>query len=128
MYKLSQRSLSRLQGVETKLLAIIIESIQHSPHDFGIPQHGGLRTAEEQKLLYNDGKSQLDGTIKKSYHQTGKAFDIYGYVNGTATWNIEILTEIATHIIRLAKDRYNIKITWGGSWTNFKDYVHFQIR
>ncbi len=36
-----------------------------------------LRSTEEQKRLYNEGKSKCDGVIKKSNHQLGVAMDIY---------------------------------------------------
>ena len=51
MYKLSNRSLNNLEGVEPILIEIIIESIKNSPFDFGIPSSGGMRTPEEQYLM-----------------------------------------------------------------------------
>jgi len=133
--KLSKRSISHLQSVDPLLIAIVIDSIKDSPHDFGIPSTGGVRTQSEQYQLFLDKKSKCDGTIKKSNHQPiivremkqGKAFDIFGYVDGKATWDEDILTEIARHIQKVAKDRYNIDLTWGGDWTSFRDMPHFQI-
>ena len=139
MYKLSRRSLQRLSGVTPLLIAIVVDSIKDSPHDFGIPQYGGLRTAEDQNYLYQRGVSQRDGYVKESYHQSGKAFDIYGYVEGKATWNKDILESIAKHIIQVAKDRYGVTLIWGGDWDNdgvrvdkdpdenFFDGAHFQM-
>jgi len=125
--KLSKRSLKRLDGVKPILIAIAVDSIKESPHDFGIPQHGGKRTPDEQNLLFKDGKSQLDGFKKKSYHQSGKAFDIFGYVDGKATWDKKILTSIARHIQTVAMSQYGIKLTWGGDFKTFLDMPHFQI-
>ena len=68
-----------------------------------------------------------DGYIKKSYHQTGRAFDIYAYVDGKASWNKEHLTAIARHIQKVAFNKYGINLKWGGDWKSFKDYPHFQI-
>jgi peptidoglycan L-alanyl-D-glutamate endopeptidase CwlK len=127
MYKLSKRSYERLNGVDAILIAILTEAIKESPFDFGIPRSGGLRTAEEQYILYKDGKSQLDGFKKKSYHQTGKAFDIYAYVDGKASWDKGQLTEIARHIQKVAKDKFNVDLEWGGDWKRFVDMPHFQI-
>jgi peptidoglycan L-alanyl-D-glutamate endopeptidase CwlK len=126
-YKLSKRSIEHLKGVNPLLIAIVVDAIRDSPHDFGIPGTGGLRTAEEQNGLYKMGKSKADGYIRKSYHQTGNAFDIYGYVNGKATWDKKVLTEIADHIKKTAMNQYGVKITWGGDWTKFVDMPHFQI-
>ena len=128
MYKLSKRSLSRLKGVEPLLIAIFVDAIYNSPYDFGIPQHGGLRTDSEQNALYKQKLSKADGYVKKSYHQTGRAVDIYGYVDGKATWDKNVLTMIATHIKNVARDKYNVNLEWGGDWKSFKDMPHFQIK
>ena len=127
MYRLSKRSLGRLQDVNPLLIAIAADAIRNSPYDFGIPQHGGKRTADEQNLLFNNKVSKCDGFIKKSYHQTGNAFDIYAYVDGKASWATKHLEPIARHIQGVAKDNYNIDLTWGGDWRGFKDMPHFQI-
>lgn len=139
MYKLSKRSYSRLDGINAILIAILTESIKDSPYDFGIPRDGGMRTSKRQNELYKARRSQLDGYDKKSYHQSGKAFDIYGYVNGDATWDKDILESIARHIQRVAEDKFNVVLIWGGDWDNdgirvdkdsnerFFDGAHFQI-
>lgn len=127
-YKLSKRSLKRLNGVNSLLIAIAVDSIENSPYDFGIPQHGGKRTASEQYELYTRKVSRLDGYQKRSYHQTGNAFDIYGYIDGKATWEEKVLKEIADHIIKTAKAQYNVDLEWGGNWESFKDMPHFQIK
>ena len=135
MYQLSKRSRERLNGISTVLIDIIEEGIVNSPFDFGIPQYGGLRTAEDQNKLYQQGRdlpgsiiTNVDGYIKQSYHQTGKAFDIYAYVDGRASWNVQHLTAIARHLQQIAKDCYSINLEWGGDWRSFKDYPHFQIK
>ena len=127
MYKLSKRSESRLEGIEPVLIDIVKMAIKDSPYDFGIPSYGGLRTAEDQKYLYEKGVSKCDGYKNKSYHQSGKAFDIYAFVDGKATWKKEYYFPIAEHIINVAKNRFGVDLEWGGTWTNFKDYPHFQI-
>tara|TARA_R110002124_G_scaffold283449_2_gene459490 strand:- start:10917 stop:11336 length:420 start_codon:yes stop_codon:yes gene_type:complete len=138
MYRLSKRSLNRLEGVNPLLIAIIVEGIKNSPYDFGIPNHGGKRTAEEQNKLYKDKKSQRDGYNKKSYHQSGKAFDIFLYIDGKASWDKDKLEEVSKHLKTIAT-AYNVRLTWGGDWNNngirvdkdsqehFFDGAHFQI-
>ena len=127
MYKLSKRSYERLNGVDAILIGILTEAIKESPFDFGIPRNGGLRTAKEQNELYKKGRSRLDGFKNKSYHQTGKAFDIFAYVDGSASWEEEHLTPIARHIQEVAKEKFDIQLTWGGDWKSFIDMPHFQI-
>lgn len=127
MYKLSKRSLSRLEGIEPDLIELLKEAIKTSPYDFGIPREGGLRTAEDQHILFLKGASKCDGYKRKSKHQLGLAFDIYGYVDGKPTWDKIILTNIAYHILMVAASM-GIKLTWGGNWKNFKDMPHFEIK
>lgn len=126
MYRLSKRSYERLNGVDAILIAILTESIKDSPYDFGIPRSGGMRTAEEQNVLYKKGRSRADGFRHKSYHQTGKAFDIYAFVDGEPSWDKEYLRAIARHIMDVADDMFNVDLEWGGTWHSFKDYPHFQ--
>ena len=126
-YKLSKRSYRNLRKVEPILIAILTEAIKESPYDFGIPSSGGYRSAVEQNILYTDGKSKCDGYRKKSYHQTGLAFDIYGYVNGKGNWEADVLTRIARHIQRVAKVSFKVDLEWGGDWKGGWDKPHFQI-
>jgi len=128
MYKLSAKSLERLKGVNPVLIKIVLEGIKNSPYDFGIPALGGIRTAEEQQALFNKKVSKCDGYIKKSYHQTGKAFDIFVVINGKATWDKRYYTPVARHLQKIAKEKFNTDLTWGGDWTRFVDAPHFEIK
>ncbi len=110
------------QIIEVAKLALAISSI-----DFGIPRHGGLRTSEEQQQLFNDKASQLDGTIKKSYHQSGMALDVFADVDGKASWDECHLTIIADAMLEAA-NRLSVNMRWGGHWTNFRDMPHFEVR
>jgi len=51
-FKLSRRSVSRVKGINPKLLALINAAILISPIDFGIPEHGGIRTVGQQAELF----------------------------------------------------------------------------
>lgn len=146
MYKLSNRSKKRLNGVHPLLIEIIEEGITNSPYDFGIPPFGGLRTVEDQQKLYAKGRTEdsinkgekpvtyVDGIRKKSNHQAkddgfGWAFDIYIFDHETkrASWNVEKLSEVALHLIKIAQKK-GVLLIWGGNWTRFKDYPHFEMR
>ena len=70
MYKFSQRSLDRLQGVHPDMVKLMTKSIEDSPYDFGITE--GFRSSERQLTLVAEGKSQT----KNSRHLTGHAVDI----------------------------------------------------
>lgn len=114
-YYLSQRSMERLDGVDPLLIEILLEAIEISPIDFGIPQYGGVRAAEEQNQLFTEGKSKCDGYIKVGAHQFGKAFDVYAYVAGKASWDPVHLGIIAGVILSVAKRR-GVKLRWGGTF------------
>ena len=129
-FEFSTRSLLRLQGVDEELYKLMKLALSRSPIDFGIPEYGGLRTAEDQKKLFDKGLSKADGTIKKSYHQTGKAVDVFAFVNGKASWDEQHLSLIAGVALSCAKE-LGLNVTWGGTFGSkeFKgwDRPHFQI-
>lgn len=127
MFKFSKASEARLAHVDERLISIARRALEISKVDFGIPEFGGLRTAEQQYELFRDGKSQLDGTNKKSYHQSGKALDVYAYVGGRASWNEYHLSMIACAMLQAAAE-FGVKLEWGGLWAHFIDYPHFEIK
>ena len=119
-FKLSQRSLDKMNGVNPKLVEVVKLAITKSPLDFSVSE--GLRTVERQKELVAQKKSQ---TIK-SRHIVGEAIDICVLVDGKANWDFENYRKVADVFKECAKE-LNTKITWGGDWTSFKDGPHFQI-
>jgi len=127
MYKLSKRSKDRLLGVDERLIKVIDLALTITNIDFGIPGDGGLRTAERQKELFDKKLSKCDGYIKESYHQTGKAFDVYAYVDGKASWDRCHLTQVAAAILQAA-GMIGYVVKWGGLFKSFTDLPHFEIR
>ena len=65
--------------------------------------------------------------ITKSYHQTGKAVDVFGYVDGKASWDTLHLTTIATCLLQ-ASAQLGHELQWGGLWKGWQDLPHFQIK
>ena len=127
MYKLSSSSKKNIQGIDTRSIEIINEALKITVIDFGIPSGGGLRTAEQQKVMFDKKVSKCDGTVNKSYHQTGKAFDVYAYVDGKASWDRYHLTQVAAAILQAAAS-LGYKLHWGGLFKSFVDMPHFEIR
>ena len=72
-FKLSNRSMAKLEGVEQSLVDVVKEAIQLTKVDFGVTY--GMRTAEEQQELYDSGRSQT----LKSKHLVGRAVDLVAY-------------------------------------------------
>ena len=121
MFKLSKKSLTKLEEVHPHMQELVKAAIELSPIDFGISE--GLRTKERQQLLYDQGKSQ----ILNSRHLTGHAVDVYAWKDGAVSWDFsdyEIINGVFSH----ASVRLNIPYIWGGSWKTFKDGPHFELR
>lgn len=125
-FNFSDASINRLNTVDAKLQEVAHLAIKITKVDFGIPPYGGARTPEEQNKLFHDKKSQIDGYNKKSHHQTGRALDVYAFVNGKASWEKEHLAMVAVAMIQAA-NHLGYKLEWGGLWDNFVDMPHFQL-
>jgi len=123
-FELSARSIARRAGVDKRLIEISDLAIKLTVIDFGHPEHAGLRTADEQKALYDEGVSKCDGTRNKSYHQSGKALDVYAYVDGRASWETEHLAMVACAFLQAASI-LGYQLEWGGLWP--WDKPHFQL-
>ena len=126
-FQLGTNSMKNMEGIDDRLIDIAELAIALSPIDFGVPSSGGFRSTQGQAELYTSGKSKCDGTTNKSYHQTGKALDVFAYVDGKASWDTLHLTTIATAMLQSAS-QLGIELQWGGLWRSWKDMPHFQIK
>ena len=126
-FKLGKNSINNLAGVDGRLIAIADLAIELTNIDFGVPSTGGLRTEADQAKLFADGVSKADGVNNKSYHQSGKALDVYAYVDGKASWDKLHLAIIASAMLQ-ASAQLGYKLKWGGLWKSWQDYPHFEIK
>lgn len=132
MYALSERSKSRREGVDPRLIEICDLALHISVVDFGIPEYGGVRSAEEQNGLFLEKASKADGTTNLSNHQIkpgkkyGEALDFYAYVDGKASWEPVHLAMVACAFLQAASI-LGYKLEWGGLWKSFKDMPHVQL-
>ena len=126
-FKLGKNSINNLAGVDGRLIAIADLAIELTNIDFGVPSTGGLRTEADQAKLFADGVSKADGVNNKSYHQSGKAMDVYAYVDGKASWDKLHLAVIASAMLQ-ASSQLGYKLKWGGLWKSWQDYPHFEIK
>ena len=109
MYKLSNRSLGKLEGVDNKLVEVVKEAITLTTVDFGVTY--GLRTVEEQKKLVAAGRSQT----MKSKHLEGKAVDLMAYVDGEHSWELNLYDNIADAMAKAALNQ-RVRLRWGAAW------------
>jgi len=120
MFKLSAKSLSRLEGVHPDLVKVVHRAIENSTVDFAVLE--GLRTPERQQQLVKAGAS----LTLKSRHLTGHAVDLGAIVGGQVRWDWPLYYKISEAMKDAAKD-LKVPITWGGDWTMFKDGPHFEL-
>jgi len=108
-FKLSQRSLDRMDGVDDDLVAVVRYAINATKTDFGVIQ--GLRTLEMQKALVAKGASQT----MKSKHLDGKAVDLMAYISGRASWELNLYDDIAD-AMKEGAELAGVAVRWGAAW------------
>ena len=119
-FRLSERSMKRLEGVHPRLVALAREAIALSPVDFMITE--GLRTKERQLALVRAGASRT----KRSRHLTGHAIDVAAMVDGQVRWDWPLYPRIAA-AFKAAATRQGTTIVWGGDWPTLRDGPHFEL-
>lgn len=110
MFKLSNISKERLEGIKPELRAVVERAIEITEVDFGVTQ--GLRTIEEQEALVARGASKT----MKSKHLTGDAVDLAAYIGPRVSWEIKLYDDIAD-AMKQAAIELNTPIRWGAAWT-----------
>ena len=136
-FKLSRNSKKNIKDIDKRLIKLVNRVLKKSEIDFGIPSNGGMRTAQQQNNLFHQRPkvTQIDGFKRTSYHQTGKAFDIFVYDEHGACWDCK---EKYVSLSILFKEEFVLmqnecifeeeeELQWGGDWIRFKDLPHFQL-
>ena len=109
-FKLSTRSLGKLEGVDSSLVAVVKRAIELTKVDFGVIY--GMRTVEEQEKLVAAGKSQT----MKSNHLVGKAVDLMAYVDGAACWELNVYDDLCD-AMKAAAEELGTPVKWGAAWS-----------
>lgn len=108
-FKLSQRSLDRLEGVDERLVAVVKYAITSTKIDFGVTC--GLRTIEEQRELVATRASQT----MKSKHIDGLAVDLMAYIGSRGSWELNLYDDIADAVAEGAR-AVDVPVRWGAAW------------
>lgn len=133
-FKYSKRSLEVLGTVDYKLQTVMTYGLMNSPHDIILIE--GKRSLQRQQQLWRQGReiagkqvTWVDGILKKSKHQSGKAIDFAIWREGKIVWTDEkAFKEVGEHIKKTAK-LLKIDITWGGDWKGKKrDLPHVELK
>lgn len=109
MFKLSSRSLSKLEGVDEQLIMCVNRAITLTKVDFGVTE--GLRSIERQKELVYRGASKT----MRSKHIEGKAVDLVAYIGSKVSWELNLYDDIADAMKESAIE-LDISIRWGAAW------------
>ena len=108
-FKLSQRSLSKLAGVDEDLVAVVKHAITVTKIDFGVIC--GVRTVAEQKELVAKGASKT----MKSKHLEGRAVDLMAYIGSRGSWELNLYDEIAD-AMKEGAHAVGVDLRWGAAW------------
>ena len=119
-FRLSRRSLERMQGVHPDLVKVVMLAIELTEVDFGVTE--GLRTIERQREYVARGASKT----MNSRHLTGHAVDLVAYIGAEVRWDWPLYYKIADAMKRAANS-LDVAIVWGGDWRSFKDGPHFEL-
>ena len=141
-FKLSERSLKSLKGVNPSLVKVVERAIELTEQDFLVLE--GVRSKEQCYINYGKGRTVAQCSAKgvptkyaqpslskvtwlnnplASKHVTGNAVDLVPY---PINWNtISKFTTISKAMKQAAKE-LGIDLEWGGDWTK-KDYPHFEL-
>ena len=102
--------MKKLKGVDEDLVAVVKDAIGITKVDFGVTF--GLRTLEEQKKLYESGRSQT----MKSKHLEGRAVDLVAYFGSDISWELNVYDDICDAMAEAAR-KNDVAIKWGAAWS-----------
>lgn len=114
-FKLSSRSLGKLEGVHPDMVNTVKRAIELTKVDFGVTY--GVRTLEEQEKLYKSGRSQ---TMKSKHliQDSGysHAVDLVAYDGSNVVWELNVYDDICDAMAEAAKE-IGAAIKWGAAWS-----------
>lgn len=106
---LSQRDLSRLEGLHVDLVRVVRRAAELMPDDLGFTITEGVRTKERQAQLVAAGASQT----MNSRHLTGHAVDLAAVLDGQVRWDWGLYYRLAD-IVADAVRELAVPMVWGG--------------
>jgi hypothetical protein len=124
------RRLSEIEGVSEasyQTFSKFIDAIENQT-DWNVEIISGLRSRERQKELQKENSK--NASVDKSRHVLGRAIDINLYQKNWL-WRVWLKKYNSkrdwrnTGVVRIS-EKYGL--LWGGSYHNYHDPVHFEIR
>jgi len=121
-FRLSQRSIGRLEGVHPDLVAVVQRAIELTRVDFGVTC--GTRSIETQKELVSAGKSQTMNSMHLPQADGySHAVDLVAYVGSDVAWELNLYDDIAD-AMKQAAEEIGLSVKWGAAWSegDIRDY------
>ena len=114
-FRLSQRSMDKLEGVHPAMTGVVERAIQLTDVDFGVTQ--GVRTLDEQKANVAAGRSQTMAS-KHLLQDDGfsHAVDVVAYVGSDVSWELNMYDNICD-AFKTAAEEVGCSIKWGAAWS-----------
>ena len=119
--ELSELSKKRLEGVDDRLKAVVMECAARCRFPFNVSE--GLRSEAKQREYVKQGKSRT----MKSKHLVGKAVDLYPLTMNRKEVDWSRFEDLADVMFEVAEEM-EVEIIWGGHWKTFVDKCHFELR
>ena len=115
-FSLSSRSRGKLEGVHPDMVAVVERAIELTKVDFGVTY--GVRTLDEQKRLYESGRSQTMNSKHLLQDDTGysHAVDVVAYDGSDVVWEINVYDDICD-AFKKAAEMHGVAIKWGAAWS-----------
>ena len=126
MPRLSPKSLANLESCHPHLRVLFKQVAEVA--DISILC--GERTKEKQNKLFEMGRSQLKFPHSYHNHQPSWAVDVAPWIPGHGIpWTEASKFRDLYSIVEKIDTSLNIKksLTWGGHWSNFRDYAHYEL-
>ena len=142
-YKLSERSLNSLKGVNPNLVKVVERAIELTEQDFLVLE--GVRSKEQCYINYGKGRTASQCSAKgvptkyaqpslskvtwlnnplASKHVTGNAVDLVPY---PIDWEDINKFKKINEAMQAAAKELGVKLSYGGDWTKKKDYPHWEL-
>lgn len=119
-YSLSQKSLSRLEGVHPRLVEVVKCAIAFTTVDFMVLE--GVRTQARQDELYAQGRTKPGNKVtwtRNSNHFINKKTG-FGHAVDLVPYPVDWLDlkkfNAISHAMFMAADTLNTPIRWGADW------------
>lgn len=131
-----QRSLDRLNGVNTRLVSVVHRALELSEVDFTVVE--GVRSRARQVQLYAQGRTTAGKIVTwtlKSKHIDGLAVDLAPVADGKIDWTDLKKFDAIGAAMKKAAAELGVTIRWGADWDRDgklrekgeSDSPHFEI-